>query len=196
MRIKKRRNTFSRALTRRGRRSFSVRKFTPYEVKPLNDITGWVGLNKENSFGAFKELLACANSEILMSFYQIKINEKYKTTLVNRLVEIIYNRVLNGVSAKIILNDNFYIPSLRKVTHTAFKRLKDIGSEVRLYHKNKMLHSKLIIVDKKILYIGSQNLTNTGIASNSESGIILNSKDISCFFREYFYRMWVELEIP
>jgi len=131
----------------------------------MNDITGWVGLNKENSYNAFKELLSCASSEILLSFYQIKVNEKYKPTLVNRLVEIIYSKVLKNVAVKIILNDNFYIPSLRQITLASYKRLLEIGAEVRLYPKTKMLHSKLIIVDEKILYIGSQNLTNTGIGS-------------------------------
>lgn len=191
MRFKKKKNLFTRALTRRGRRSFSIRKFTPYEVKPMNDITGWVGLNSSNTFNAFKELLSCANDEVLMSFYQIKINEKYKKTLVNQLVEILYSKIVKGVKVKIIINDKFYIPSMRLITRAAYKKLLEIGAEVKLYRANSILHSKLIIVDKKITYIGSQNFTNTGIASNSETGLILNSKDIAKFFVEYFYKIWV-----
>lgn len=160
----------------------------------MNDLKGWVGLNKDNTFGAFKELLSCSNSEILMSFYQIKINTKFKPTLVNKLVEIIYSKILKGVSVKIILNDNFYIPSLRLISRTAYKKLLGIGAEVRLYPRSKMLHSKLIVVDSRITFLGSQNLTNTGIGSNSETGLILNSKEIADFFRGYFYNMWVALK--
>lgn len=190
MSFKKRRNTFTGALTRRGRRSFSKREFKPYEVKPINDISGWVGLNSNNTFGAFKELLSCADVEILMTFYQMRIEVPNKNTLINKLVEIIYSRILKGVKVKILLNNKFYIPSLRGIARASYKQLLKIGAEVRLYPINKMLHSKLIVVDKKITYIGSQNFTNTGISSNSETGLIVNSREIANFFIEYFDTIW------
>lgn len=160
----------------------------------MNDLKGWVGLNSENTFGAFKELLSCSSNEILMSFYQVKIDANYKPTLVNKLVEILLAQIQKGVCVKIILNNNFYIPSLMSITKLAYNRFREIGADVKLHHASKMLHSKLIIVDGRITFIGSQNLTNTGVGSNSEAGLILNSVEIANFFKEYFYKMWSALK--
>lgn len=153
-------------------------------------MIGWVGLSKENSFLCIRDLLWSASVEILVANYQIKTHTPGKTSLVNDLVGVILSKFLGGVAVKILLNSKFPNPYLRGNTITAFKHLLKEGLNVRLYPGKETLHAKLIVVDKKKVYLGSHNLTNTAMVINEESGIIINSEEIANFFREYFFRLW------
>ena len=180
------------ARTRRGPRTRYYNKFQPYEVKPLNDITGWVGVTDEKSYFSFRDLLASANDEVLILTYQISLREGPKRNLVNDLVRILVSKIQKNATVKILLNWKFKADILGIIQDRARKILKREGCEVRVFPVNKTLHSKLIIVDKQRVYLGSHNLTTTAMVENAESGIIINSKEIAEYFREYFFKHWGE----
>lgn len=183
-------NTWRSAKCRRARRTKKIDTFKPYEVKPNDDIRGWCGLNKENSFLAFKELFCCAQKEILIATYQIKTSAPNKTSLVNSLISILYSKLLAGVEVKILLNQKYPLSHMRGIAWASYKRISKIGINIKFADPKKVLHSKLIIVDNKIIYIGSQNLTNTALASNIETGLIINCVSIAEHFREYYNKIW------
>lgn len=177
-------------MTRRGHRTKYTVAFKPYEVEPISDLKGWVGLNKENCFLAFRDLLWSASREILIANYLIKTAIPGKNSLVNSLIGVLMSKILKGVEVKVLLNNHFPNPHLQSSTLTAHKALSKAGVNVRLYAGKSILHAKLIIVDNQKVYLGSHNLSNTSLAINEESGIIVYSEEIANFYREYFFNLW------
>ena len=57
----------------------------------------------------------------------------------------------------------------------AVENLMQIGTDLRSYNK---LHSKIFIFDDKATYIGSSNLTNFGLNSNYEYGIMISENKL------------------
>jgi len=64
--------------------------------------------------------------------------------------------------------------------------LRKAGIKVKKPISNRLLHSKLMIIDGKHLIIGSHNYTQNAFTSNVESSVILESCDDLTSFRQYF----------
>lgn len=181
---------FRQALHRRGPRKRYLDRFLPYDVKPITDLDGWVGLTDENSYRAIKDLLASANREILICLYQLKLKSPLRNSIINNLVSILVSKFQAGCSVKILLNYKSPGDILRGCQVEGYKRLRKEGLEVKLFPHNKLLHSKLVVVDERKIYLGSHNWTVTAFMENFESGIILNSEGIAKFFKSYFEKLW------
>lgn len=69
-------------------------------------------------------------------------------------------------------------------------RLKSHGIEARLLHSQKMLHTKLLIIDDVKIVIGSHNYTQRGFSENEEASVFctMNASDNS--FKKYFSALW------
>lgn len=65
-------------------------------------------------------------------------------------------------------------------------RLKELGCSARKLNTKKILHTKLIIVDKTRIIIGSHNYTHHAFSSNHEASIFVVMKDIQNGLVQYF----------
>ena len=54
----------------------------------------------------------------------------------------------------------------------------------------KLIHSKMIIIDDKILVIGSHNYTQSAFTMNHEASVIIEGGDQLVDFIEYFYNLF------
>ena len=52
------------------------------------------------------------------------------------------------------------------------------------------LHSKSIIIDDKYTIIGSMNFSKSGQYKNDENVVILESKQIAVFYKNFFNYLW------
>jgi len=53
-----------------------------------------------------------------------------------------------------------------------------------------LLHSKLVIIDKKIVVSGSHNFTGNAFCSNLETSVIFNDEKQADTFSDYFNNLW------
>lgn len=58
-----------------------------------------------------------------------------------------------------------------------------------LYHE-KLVHAKLMIIDKKVVVIGSHNYTQSAFARNLEVSALVESIELAEEFQKYFTGLW------
>lgn len=87
--------------------------------------------------------------------------------------------VARGVSVRAVLNSALLLPILNKVGIKA-TRLKD----------KRTLHSKMILIDSKILIIGSHNFTRNAFGSNIESSVAIEIPENVKRFSEFFENLY------
>ena len=125
-----------------------------------------------------------AHDSIAIILYLFKTTD-YRTALPDRLVHMLVQKCGQGVDVSVLLNvdrddtqhgrgDSLNDTNL----HTA-KYLKDNGIHVYLDSPRRTTHAKVIIIDKKIVYIGSHNLTQSALRYNHEVSVRIVSPDMA-----------------
>ena len=69
-------------------------------------------------------------------------------------------------------------------------RLKEIGCNARNINSKRILHTKLLIVDKTRIIIGSHNYTQHAFSSNEEASIFVIMKDENNGLVQYFNNLF------
>lgn len=68
--------------------------------------------------------------------------------------------------------------------------LKQYGIRAKTFPTHRVMHTKALLVDEKLLILGSHNLTNRANSSNFEISIAIQDTEIALQFSEYFTKMW------
>ena len=63
---------------------------------------------------------------------------------------------------------------------------------IKLDNPNTTTHTKLIIVDGKIVLVGSTNWSHTAINKNHEANVLIYSEEVAQEFERYFSKIWSE----
>ncbi len=74
--------------------------------------------------------------------------------------------------------------------YSQYKRLKSNGVVVRFDKNRFKLHSKVFIIDKKIVVMGSYNFTKKANITNDENSIIIKDRDIAGIYLKNFYEIF------
>lgn len=91
----------------------------------------------------------------------------------------IVRAVQRGVIVRAVVNAHILLPVLTKV-----------GVKVRQLPDRRTLHSKLILIDNKILVIGSHNFTRNAFTSNIETSVILDLPENESRFQSFFNNLY------
>jgi phosphatidylserine/phosphatidylglycerophosphate/cardiolipin synthase-like enzyme len=68
--------------------------------------------------------------------------------------------------------------------------LKQIGCNARLLNSKRILHTKLIIIDKKRVVLGSHNYTQSAFTSNYEASIFVKLESAENTLVQYFNNLF------
>ena len=135
-------------------------------------------------YPALMKDLSRARDSIAMILYLFKTTD-YRTALPDRLVQMLVRKHAQGVDVSLLLNvDRGDTPhgigdSLNDTNlHTA-KRLEGKGIHVYLDSPRRTTHAKVVVIDKKIVYIGSHNLTQSALRYNHEVSVRIVSPDMA-----------------
>ena len=74
----------------------------------------------------------------------------------------------------------------------AVARLLALGAEAKLDTPDKMLHSKLVVVDGRIVLLGSTNWTGNSMGNNNESNVRLDDPVLADYFTRYVAAVWAD----
>ena len=74
----------------------------------------------------------------------------------------------------------------------AIERLLALGAEAKLDTSDKMLHSKLVVVDGRIVLLGSTNWTGNSMGNNNESNVRLDDPVLADYFTRYVAAVWAD----
>ena len=78
----------------------------------------------------------------------------------------------------------------------AVERLLALGAEAKLDTPAKMTHSKLVVVDGKVVLLGSTNWTGNSMGNNNEANVRLDDPVLADAFARYFAALWVDSAKP
>jgi len=93
----------------------------------------------------------------------------------------------NGVDVRIITSPHFPIES--DYDEPGRKQLREAGCQVR-YMDSPYVHAKVFVVDGKMAFIGSENLTSNSLDNNRELGLALYDPTIVKQMQKQFLADW------
>jgi len=70
------------------------------------------------------------------------------------------------------------------------EHLKELGCDARKLHSKRILHTKLLVVDKRRIVIGSHNYTQHAFESNHEASLFVDLGTEKNTFVEYFNNLF------
>ena len=74
----------------------------------------------------------------------------------------------------------------------AVERLLALGAEAKLDTPVKMTHSKLVIVDGRVVLLGSTNWTGNSMGNNNETNVRLDDPVLASYFTRYVAAVWAD----
>lgn len=144
--------------------------------------------------GQVYKLLDSAESSIVISMYLIRPGEDPKHP-VNRLLEDLLEACKRGVEVTVYINTKFKNATPETVLKTPwFDKLRRAGAVIRPVSPVRMLHDKLIVVDRKFVVEGSMNWSVSALEDNHESATVIESSELAEFKlkRMSFFPVWGE----
>ena len=94
--------------------------------------------------------------------------------------------VRRGVRVRGILDDGVDFNA------AAVERLRALGADAKLDAPVKMTHSKLVIVDGRVVLLGSTNWTGNSMGNNNETNVRLDDPVLAATFGRYFAALWAD----
>ncbi|MGB9832396.1 MAG: phospholipase D-like domain-containing protein [Caldisericum exile] len=144
-------------------------KRSPYN--PSKDTA--LVLSPENSREKIEALLRSGTGEILI--YAEEIQDP-------SIIDILKKRRAYGADVKIIIADPMNVQG----NEVVISELKRYGVDIK-YITSPFIHAKVIIVDRKYAFVGSENLSSNSLDNNREVGIILSNPEVVNKLREIFF---------
>jgi len=151
-------------------------------------------VNGRDYYPAVKEALHGAEESIYMVMYQVSLHPYNKTSKVYELVNELIEAHRRGVDVKVILDQNINFHSNKNIDKWiaegknawCFKALKEAGIDVKYDDLTTYLHAKAIVIDKKTVIMGSSNWSQSAFNKNTETNILIQSKDLASELLKYF----------
>lgn len=165
----------------------------------VRDISG------REYYSAVKEVIDNAQKSIHMSMFVVALRSNQKDSVVYKLCDALIDAKKRGVSVRVILYQNvdFYDKGsgsdVEGKNEEAYNYLNANGIEVFYDNKYKYTHSKTLVIDEKIVVIGSTNWSYSAIERNNESSVLIRSPELAKNIIESFSKIEIEKivkEIP
>lgn len=132
------------------------------------------------------DLIKRANKSIDIIMFVIKYDPGDQDDPANDLLYQLVKASQRGVNVRVLVDDT----TLKSYPQT-IEYLKKSGIEVKLDESSsKITHAKVIIIDGKIVIIGSHNWTESALKYNHEVSILIKSLGISKTLEDYFNYLW------
>ncbi len=109
---------------------------------------------------------------------------------VQKLNHAIIGAARRNIKIRALLNIESMGHAITKINTRTGNFLMRYGCEVKFYHVGHLVHAKMMIIDKKILILGSHNWTKSAFSRNKEASIIVEGVNSIKPYRQYFDDLW------
>ena len=174
---------------------FVVNSFTVssvWECKNCNFDNGEViPVVNDEYFDVLINEINNAEDSIHIVMYSSKFYETNNS--VRQIEDALNSAVKRGVDVKIILDHSTWsgrITSVSKNNEIVKEYLEENGVEVKFDSLKKTTHVKMIVIDGKIVLIGSTNWTYSALERNNEANVLIKDLGIAEYFGNYFDFLW------
>jgi phosphatidylserine/phosphatidylglycerophosphate/cardiolipin synthase-like enzyme len=152
-----------------------------------NYISGYpaVLLKNQEYFTTLTSAIDEAKSEIIMSFFLFKAGI-HKNSYPDRILSHLLQAAQRGVKVMLVLeNSGGADLNLDSANRRTKRLLEDKGVEIYFDSPHKTTHTKLIVIDQRIVFLGSHNLTQSALKYNNEISIMINRPELAREARAY-----------
>lgn len=143
-------------------------------------------LNDEYFEVAHREIQK-ANETIYLIAYLFLLYD-YEDAYSNRLLDDLIDAHKRGVNVNVILDypKPEYMQEEGPKNQQVYEKLKGAGIDVRFDSAEKTTHSKILIIDRETIIVGSHNYSFDGLKYNNETSLLIRDKDKAKKLIEYF----------
>jgi phosphatidylserine/phosphatidylglycerophosphate/cardiolipin synthase-like enzyme len=142
-------------------------------------------LINEDYFPALIKAIDEAQSEIFISIFSFKTGV-HKNSYPDRILGHLAKAVKRGVNVKVILETTGRPDDeLNAQNRQTGKLLEEKGVKVYFDSPRTTTHTKLIVIDERVVILGSHNLTQAALKYNNEISIMLSRPDLAKRARNY-----------
>jgi len=145
----------------------------------------------DNYFNLTFNAISHANKSIDIILYEFKWYDS--NNVVAKLRDALIKAHENNVSVRIILDQADYRDQeteLSKENKKTGNYLKSKGIEVKYDSLKTTTHDKMVVIDSKIVILGSHNWGYSALTNNNEASILIKDKEIAEYYQDYFDNLW------
>jgi len=144
-----------------------------------------VFLKNQEYFPVLLKVIDEAKSEILMSFFLFKAGV-HRKSYPDRVLAHLAKSIQRGVKVVVILeNSGGHDHKLDGENNRTKQILEAKGAEVHFDSPAKTMHNKLIVVDRRLVLLGSHNLTQAALKYNNETSLLIDKPELAEAARTY-----------
>lgn len=153
-------------------------------------------------FPAVKEAFVKAEKSIYVVMFTIESPLSRQDSKPNQLIAALIDAKKRGVEVEVILDQNMdwrVSRPLREETKIkstrVYTQLKEAGIKVFYDEPARYTHAKCIVIDKKIVILGSTNWTESSFDSNIETNVIINSEKLAGEILAYLKTIKIDTKV-
>lgn len=156
------------------------------EVSTSSQTVTIMPLLDKNYFTTLMNWLDRANVSIHVIMYVVKYDPKDPKDPVDQILSKLVDAYKRGVDVRIVVDDE-----TRDSYPETLEFLQSQGIPVKLDESSgRTTHTKLVIIDDKVVFVGSHNWTESALKYNHEASMLIISSDIAKQFEDYFESIW------
>lgn len=152
-----------------------------YQSEDVHKLTG------QDYFPEVKRLLGEAKKSIYISMFIATYYSQHPNAWQNQLIEALIKAHNKGVKVKVFLDQSRVSSPKEQLNDFTYYYLKDAGIQVGYDILSIKLHDKLIVIDEKIIIIGSHNWSKNALKKNREASVVIYCPELA---KEYIE--WIE----
>ncbi len=137
---------------------------------------------------AVKEALAQAQQSIDLLLSDAQLVD-------NPLWEELLSAASRGVRVRVLLDASDWSPAITEKNRPTIEFLTARGIEARLDDPEVTTHAKLVVVDRRVVILGSSNWNRYAFTEQEQANIELEDEQVGEVFAAYFDRLWLD-ELP
>jgi phosphatidylserine/phosphatidylglycerophosphate/cardiolipin synthase-like enzyme len=146
-------------------------------------------LTNEDYFPALLKAVDEAQSEIFMSIFSFKAGV-HKNSYPDIILAHLARAVKRGIKVIVILeNTGGYDYKLDAENQQTKQLLEEKSVKVYFDSPRQTTHTKLIVIDERLVFLGSHNLTQAALKYNNEISILLDRPDLAKRARNYMLKI-------
>ena len=163
-------------------RATAVRYFAPFDQSRLFTVRPL--LTPDNYHQYALELINSAERELLIQNQTFNAPGTNQDAL-REIVEAVRDKQRAGVTVRVIFR--VLMPAKAR---TVLEQLQDFGFDATSIKVQKNCHTKGIVVDRRRVMLGSQNISNDGVSVNRDASLLFDDEELAKYFGAIFDHDW------
>ena len=160
-------------------------KYTINKAINIKDAERITLLTDGSLFHHLSKGIESAQTEIWLSTFIFKSSAN-KRNRATKIIQLLKKKAKQGVQVKLLLEQSQYHQELSDENHRLAKRLRRHNIQVFFDSMHNTMHNKTIVIDKKYVYIGSHNMTDSALRHNHETSLMITSAHLAKELISYF----------